>query len=185
MKKMKKIILNATGILAASVILTGCGIKTNEYNVSADNVMQLKKMENTKIAVDSFDSANPGESSKLCRLAETISTPQGEPFEKYIENALKSELKMADMYDENSNLKISGKVLKVDASTMLGNAYWAIELTVKSNNGKTIQVNTKREYPSAYLAMTACNNMATSFSPTVRNLVSDIINHKEFKTLLN
>jgi hypothetical protein len=182
---MKKIILNTTGILAASIILTGCGIKTNEYNVSADNVMQLKKIENTKISIENFESANPGESSKLCRLAETISTPQGEPFEKYIEEAIKSELKMADMYDENSPLKISGKVLKVDASTMFGNAYWAIELTVKSNNGNQIKVNTKRDYPSAYLATTACNNMATSFSPTVRTLVSDIINHKEFKTLIN
>ena len=121
----------------------------------------------------------------MCRLAETISTPKGEPFSEYIKEALLSELKMAGVYDKNSDLKISGNVNKVYGSSMLGNAYWEINVTVTSTTGKSITVNTKRDYPSSYLATTACNNMGTSFSPTIKQLIGEIINHKDFPTLLN
>ena len=68
---------------------------------------------------------------------------------------------------------------------MIGNAYWEINVTVTSTTGKSITVNTKRDYPSSYLATTACNNMGTSFSPTIKQLIGEIINHKDFPTLLN
>ena len=37
-----------------------------------------------------------GESSVMCRLAETVSTPKGESFEEYIKDVLVSELKMGE-----------------------------------------------------------------------------------------
>ena len=183
---MKKINLTGLSVLFISMLLfTGCGLKTSEYNISADNVVELKNLKDVKIAVDDFTSVNKDENQILCRLAETITTPEGEPFSKYIENALKSELKMAGIYDKNSELKLSGKLIEIYGSSMLGNAYWEIEVKILSNNGKELSVRTKREYPSSFLAYTACNNMATSFSPTVRNLVNDIIKHEDFMSLLN
>lgn len=67
---------------------------------------------------------------------------------------------------------------------MFGNAYWEVDVTVTSSNGKAITVNTKRDYPSSYLASTACNNMGTSFAPTIKQLLGDILNHKDFAQLL-
>ncbi len=183
---MRKISLTGLSVLFVSMLLfTGCGLKTSEYNISADNVVELKNLKDVKIAVDDFTSVNKDENQILCRLAETITTPKGESFSKYIENALKSELKMAGIYDKNSELKLSGKLIKIYGSSMLGNAYWEIEVKILSNNGKELSVRTKREYPSAFVGFTACNNMATSFSPTVRNLVNDIIKHEDFISLLN
>ena len=181
---MKKSLLLGSVILS-TLLFTGCGIKTNEYSVSADNVETLRSYKDLKLNVNEFTATNKGESSVLCRLAETISTPQGEPFSKYIENALISELKMAGVYSKDSNLTISGNLNKIYGSTMLGNAYWEVNVTISSSNGKSLTVNTKRDYPSAYLAATACNNMATSFAPTIKQLVEDIVNHKDFKNLLN
>jgi hypothetical protein len=181
---MKKSILMVSSILVASVLFTGCGIKTPEYSVSADNVQTLRNYKDVKVSVGSFTAKTPGESQVLCRLAETITTPKGEPFEEYIQSALISELKMSDIYDEKSNLKISGNLKKIYGSSMIGAAYWEIELEVSSSNGKSINVYTKREYPSAFIAYTACSNMATSFSPTIRELINQVINHKDFSTLL-
>ncbi len=181
---MKKRLLLSSTIVLAAFLFTGCGIKTSEYNVSADNVQTLRDYKDLKLDVSNFTATNSGESSVMCRLAETISTPKGETFSEYIKDALVSELKMAGVYDKNSDLKISGNLDKIYGSTMFGNAYWEISVTITSTNGKSLTVNTKRDYPSSYLASTACNNMGTSFSPTIKQLIGDIINHKNFSELL-
>ena len=181
---MRNKILISTALLA-TLLFSGCGIKTNEYNVSADNVQTLRNYKDLKLDVSTFTASNKDESSVMCRLAETVSTPKGEPFSQYIEEALISELKMAGVYDKNSDLKISGNLNKIYGSTMFGNAYWEINVTITSSNGKSITVNTKRDYPSSYLASTACNNMGISFAPTIKQLINDILNHKNFGELLN
>jgi hypothetical protein len=180
---MKNKLIILVGLIAIS--FTGCGLKVQDYNPSADNVVKLRSLETTKISVGKFTAVKENETQILCRLAKTIATPSGESFEEYIEKALKSELKMADKYDENSNIKISGKLLNVYGSSMLGKAYWEIEVEVISNNGKSFIVKTKREYPSSFLPDTACSNMSTSFSPTVKQLINDIINHKDFNSILH
>ena len=76
-------------------------------NVSADNVQKLRDYKELKLDVSNFTATKAGESSILCRLAETVSTPKGESFEEYIKDALISELKMAGTYDKNSTLKES------------------------------------------------------------------------------
>lgn len=181
---MKKSLLLSSSVVLAAFLFTGCGIKTNEYNVSADNVQTLRNYQNLKLDVSTFTATNKGESSVMCRLAETVSTPKGEPFSQYIEEALVSELKMAGVYDKNSDLKISGNLNKIYGSTMFGNAYWELDVTITSSNGKSLSVNTKRDYPSSYLASTACNNMGTSFAPSIKQLINDILNHKDFALLL-
>lgn len=181
---MKKIVLISTTIVLSTLLFTGCGIKTSEYNVSADNVQTLRSYQDVKFDVPTFTATNSGESSVMCRLAETVSTPKGEPFSEYIKEALISELKMAGNYDKNSDLKITGNLNKIYGSTMFGNAYWEVNVTITSINGKTLTVNTRRDYPSSYLASTACNNMGTSFAPTIKQLIGDIINHKDFPKLL-
>ena len=181
---MKNKILISTSLLA-TLLFTGCGIKTNEYNVSADNVQTLRNYQDLKLDVSNFTASNKDESSVMCRLAETVSTPKGEPFSEYIKDAFVSELKMAGVYDKNSDLKISGNLNKIYGSSMFGNAYWEMDVTVTSSNGNSITVNTKRDYPSSYLASTACNNMGISFAPTIKQLINDILNHKDFGELLN
>lgn len=182
---MKKILTLSSSLVVASLLFTGCGIKTSEYNVSAENVSQLRSYDGVKINVGEFSASTPNEKSKLCRLAETITTPKGESFEQYIKEAFVSELKMANLYDKASNLTITGNVEKVYGSSVIGNAYWEVSVTIKSTNGKSIKVDTKRDYPSAFIANTACNNMATSFSPTIKQLINDIISHKDFPSLIS
>jgi len=181
---MKKLVQLGFSLALATVLFTGCGIKTTEYNVSSKNVSKLRNYEGAKIGVDKFTAANKDENHIMCRLADTITTPKGENFEEYIQEAFISELQMANIYDNKSTLRVTGHLEKVYGSSMLGNAFWQISITISSNNGKSIKVDTTRDYPSSYLASSACNNMATSFAPTIRQLIADIINHKDFKTLI-
>jgi len=181
---MKKYLNIGMAVAVSAILFTGCGIKSSEYSASAQNVQTLKKYENTKIAVNKFTAKTPGEYSTLCRLAETITTPNDEPYETYIEKALKEELLMAGMYDANSKIKISGYVEEVVGSSMLGDAYWSFKVKVSSENGKEYTVSTKKEYSSSFVAYTACNNMGSTFAPSVKQLINDIITHPKFATLL-
>ncbi len=74
---MKRILLLSSSAALATLLFTGCGIKTTEYNPSADNVQTLRDFKDLKLNVSNFTSTNKGESSVLCRLAETVSTPKG------------------------------------------------------------------------------------------------------------
>jgi hypothetical protein len=172
-----------TGLLAVFV-LTGCGIKTADYSASAQNVQKLRSYSNVKLGINSFTAETKNESTVMCRAAETIETPNDEAFEKYIENALRDELIMANIYDENATLKLSGHLKKIYASSMLGNAYWSFDIKVMSSNGNSIDLESKNEYGSAFLAFTACNNMGSSFAPSVKNLIKDILTHPNFPELI-
>ena len=167
------------------LFFTGCGIKSTEYSASAENVHKLRTLSDNKIGIDRFYAKNPGEYSILCRLGEMVKTPNDESFEKYIENAFKQELIMSDMYDNNSKIKLSGYLEEVVASTIPGNAYWKFVLKVSSTNGEEFIVSTKRNYTTSILFYTACENMGKTLEPTVKQLISDVINHPKFLLLLN
>jgi len=181
---MTKKYLLGTSLLAVMLLLSGCGIKANEYGVSAKNVSELRQKQDLQIGVERFSATNPDEKHSSCRLQDTVTTPKGESFEEYITNALIEELQMAGVYNPQARLKLSGNIEQVYGSSMIGNAYWLIEATVTSSNGNSLSVSTKREYPSSYLASSACNNMASAFAPTVQELIHDIITHKEFNSLI-
>jgi hypothetical protein len=179
-----KLGLTITTILFTVFVLTGCGIKTSDYAVSAQNVQKLRSYKELKLGINSFTAETKDESTVMCRAAETIETPKDESFEKYIENALRDELIMSGIYDENSTLKLSGHLKKIYASSMLGDAYWSFDIKVMSTNGKSIDLESKNEYGSAFLAFTACNNMGSSFAPSVKKLIRDILNHPKFDELI-
>lgn len=179
-----KLGLTIASATIAGLVLTGCGIKTSDYAVSAENVQKLRSYKDVKLGINTFSADTKDESTVLCRAAETIETPNDESFAKYIENALKDELIMSGVYDENAALKLSGHLKKIYASSMIGDAYWSFDLKITSSNGETIDLQSKNEYGSAFLAYTACNNMGGSFAPSVKKLIKDIINHPKFDKLI-
>lgn len=181
---MKKYLNISFAVLVSTVLFTGCGIKSTEYTASAKNLQALKNYGDIKVGVSTFTAKTPGNYSTLCRLAETITTPNDEPYEVYIENALKEELIMAGLYDAKSKIKITGFVDEVVGSSMLGDAFWKFSLKVSSTNGNEIVVNTKKSYSSSFIAYTACNNMGSTFSSSVKQLINDIVTHEDFRSLL-
>ena len=92
---------------------------------------------------------------------------------------------MAGLYDENSIIVIVGNLNNIYGSSMLGNAYWEFDVTLtQKDTNKTFNVKSKTDYPSAYLAFTACTNMATTLNKGVKELIYKIITHKEFVNIM-
>ena len=182
MKKSLSIIkLGLVGAFLA-IGFSGCGIKVAGYSASSDNVSKLRTYK-TKVNVSKF-TAKSSESSMMCRMSDPIKTPKEETFEKYIENALIDELKMAGLYDKSAKITLAGHLNKVSASSTPGVAYWEFSVKVSSSNGQTFTVVSKKEYSSSFMAHYACNDMAGAFSPSVQKLITDIVNHPKFTNLL-
>lgn len=176
------------GIVASLLVIltfTGCGIKTADYSVSAENVQELRNLGEIKIGIGSFSAKNNNETMIMCRLSEPIETPNDEPFEKFIEKAFKDELIISGLYDKNANIQITGHLKEIYGSSVIGNAFWSYDMTISSSNGKSFQLESRYEYGSSFGAYAACENMGSSFVPSVKKLIKDIITHPKFKDLLD
>lgn len=181
MKKNKLVIF--TSILLV-MLFTGCSVKTPQYNSSADNVVELRKI-NSKLYVGNF-TATVSENKILCRLARTVTTENNMSFEQYIENAFVEDLKMADKYSGKSNITISANLNKLSASSGIANTgYWKFDMTLLSNNGKSFDISSEYIYETSFVGAIACNeHMPNSFKPAVQKLIKDIITHPKFNSLI-
>jgi len=181
---MKKIFHGVLALVAV-MAFSGCANKVHDYSVSTDNLVALKSLsKNTKsVNIGNFTDSGRNERSTMCRLATPIGTPQGETFASYIQNALKKELLISDMYNPSSSTTISANLDKVYGSTTMGNAYWSFDMTLKSSNGQTYKVTSKYDYESSFTAMSACSEMQRSYPLAVQKLIGKIIKNPKFIAL--
>ncbi len=181
---MKKI-FHGVLVMVAVMALSGCANKVHDYSVSTNNLLALKSISKTanKVNLGEFTDSGRGERSTMCRLATPIGTPKGETFASYIQNALKKELIISDMFDENAKRVITANLDKTYGSTVIGNAYWEFLITLKSSNGSSYQVKSRYDYESSFSAMSACSEMQRSFPLAVQKLIGDIVKNPKFVTL--
>lgn len=179
---MRKLILlvAATSALA----LTGCSTYTvNQYGMSSENINLMKAMEGTKFSVGQFSATKPGLSSIQCRGAGPVATPGKTSFENYINAALISELKVAGVYDDNSQIRINGLVENLDFSSNIGAGKWVFDVTVSNNGATSYPVRSEYAFSTNFVADKASQQVAQAFVPAVQQLIKDIITHPKFKEL--
>ena len=165
-------------------LMTGCGYKIPKYDASVDNV---KKMRSIKVPINigEFTSKEKGLNSITCRGSFlSIDTPDDAPFERYIKNALISELKHARKFNSESGVTISGYLEEVDFNSTIGIANWTFKIKLSSSNSKSIVVHTKHEFSSSFIASNACTDVVQAFVPAVQKLINEIVGNRDFKKLL-
>ena len=179
---MKKT-LAAISLVSVIALSTGCAITSDRYQPTADNQKQIKSLD-VKMNVGEFK-AKKTDYKVMCRLANNVELPDGKSFEGYIESALIEELKMADMYSKQSDIIINGYLNDTDVSSGMTDAHWTFDLTISSNNGEQFTIIHKREYSASFVGGIACgNDMPKSLMPTVQEVISEIINHPKFQSML-
>lgn len=180
MLKLTKLLL----VFMLAIYVTGCTFMTSKYDVSVDNISHMKEFGTIKIALSDFTSSKPGASSITCRGVSKVSTPNKEPFEKYIKNAFKSELQRAGLYSEYSPINLSVHFTKIDFSSNFGAGKWFFEVTASSSKSDSVNIISKYEFPTSWVADKACQQVAQSFSPAVKKLIKDIITDLMFERLI-
>jgi hypothetical protein len=181
---MKKV--NLLIALAFSFVASGCANKVHTYATSTDNTVALRALAKSdqKVNLGEFTDSGKNESKLMCRLASPVGTPEGQTFSSYIRGALLSELVVADVYGDDNTKVISANLNDIYGSTTIGNAYWEFDITLNSSNNGSLQLTSRYDYESSYLATSACSEMQRSFVPAVQKLNNEIINHSNFNALL-
>jgi hypothetical protein len=169
-------------VLGLSVVLfSGCSTyAVDRYSSSVDNVVALRKLDTT-MNVGDFSATEPGETKIMCRGVGPIVTPDQQPFEDYIRGALEDELKLAEVYDANASITLSGNLDNVDFSSASGT--WDLELTVESSNGESLSVSESYDFKTSFYGETACNQTAQALMPAVQNLLTSLVTHERFQAL--
>lgn len=172
-------------VLVATLAISGCAYNISPYGVSADNVNTMRSTLSPgthTVGIERFTSAEPGKNSITCRAAGPVSTPNGKPFETYIEEAFVTELKLAGLYNETTSRKLKGHLTKVDFNSNIGAGKWILEMTL-TVNGESIAVTNETPYDASFVADKACQETAQTFPIAVQNLIKAAISNPKFARL--
>lgn len=162
----------------------GCATRAApRYSISVDNIMALRGLSGKKINLGNFTANRPGVNEFICRAAGPITTPDSEPFEDFIRKAFLDELRIADVYSPTASTALTGNLNEIGFSSLLSE--WDVSLTVASSNGKTLTVVEKYEAPRNFNGSAACNLIAQTLVPAVQDLIGKVVNHPDFRDLLD
>jgi hypothetical protein len=186
---------HAIVLVLAGLVASACSSYTiPKYGLSAENVMALRKLSQ-KVNVGKFTATPPGRTEITCRGKGPVRTPDGRPFEDYIQRALIEELKVAEAHSDSAPVTLAGKLDKLDFNSMRGD--WTMDLTLTSSNGRSLTVSSKYDYKAgpafqfapwaggqAAADERACAETAQAFVPAVQILIGKVVHHAELAALL-
>ena len=169
-------------LLALSVsLLSGCAYNASPYGASVKNVDAIKSISMKPVAVAKFQATKPGVASITCRAAGPVTVSPS--FENYIEKAFIDELKLANAYDANSKIILSGKLEEIDFSSGITDGNWAFTLVVSNARGESFSTKSVFGFSGSFAADKACQEVAQAFSPAVQKLIEDIVRDPKFKQI--
>lgn len=170
-------------IIGVSMYMIGCTHMTSNYGASPKNVEVIKNIGASEISVGEFTSKSGEHTSIGCRAAGPVKNQNNQSFEDYIEKAFINELKMASAYKEDSNIKISGLIDKLDFNSNIGAGKWIIDANVTSTTSKGYSVKSTYRFSTNFVADKACQQVAQAFEPAVEEFINKVLTHPEFSTL--
>lgn len=163
-------------LVSASALLSGCvSYQIPRYSISTDNVAALKAAGKQKVAVGEFQ-AETVEDGKVgvraCKGGGWLKTEDGKPFADYLRRALISDLSLADRYDPQSPVVITG------ALTEIGIDYQKTTLRVSASLASTAGRSgfsvVERKVTGSFDPDLTCRNMKDALIPAVQDIVGDL-----------
>ena len=179
MKLNKLLRATVSGVLL-SVLLTGCGIATQNYSMSLENSSKLKllsKRSNNKVNVGAITSST-GKSFERCRITDTIETPSGKKYEEYLKEAIDAEFIMADLHDLEG-VKLTGDIKKLDLDASVMNASWKIEIEFIIGEN-TFTINHSKMFEGALNSDVVCPRAAKNFDDLIQGVVGALATNPQF-----
>lgn len=176
-------------VMLALVVTFGLGgcetLVTQRYSVTGDNNLAVKALGVTAIGVGEFN--GPSNFDSNCRALGPVQVADGITHTQYIRKAFEEEFKIAGVFAANSpRVTLTGTVTRLEFSSTraVTGGSWDIDLTLMSSNGSNMKVTEHYEFPSGFMAPTACKQTAEAFAPAVQNLVGKIVRSTEFRALV-
>ncbi len=173
-----KSIRNLVFLAAVSLFGTGCSLMAPQYTGSIENVQKLKSGSLQPVKVGEFAStpskvnANP-----ISIRGSMLASPYDASFGKYVAEALKIELSLANKNAATSDFELSGELLANDinaAGFSTGTGNMEARFVVKKSGAiRYDQVkNITHEWPSSFVGAVAIPRATQEYSNLVQKLLA-------------
>ena len=93
------------------------------------------------------------------------------------------QMKIADVYSDDAEVRLTGNLDQIDFSSASGK--WTLGVTLNSSNGNLLSVTEDYEFTTSFYGETACNQTGQALMPAVQNVITKLVSHPEFTTLVN
>lgn len=174
-------------ILLLAFVASGCSMVAPPYQVSIENVQELKRANLQEIQVGEI-SSTPNLNTISLRGSK-MKSPVGKSYGEYINAALVDELKLAKLWNGVSANVVTGEVIENDinvAGFSTGNGKLAVKFTVINNGDvlfdKVIAVET--EFDSSFMGAVAIPNAQAHYVELVQTLFAALFSDNDFVTAL-
>jgi hypothetical protein len=168
--------------LAGVVLLSGCAFNIGSYGSSVDTVESIRRQNLPPVSLAPFTATKPGVTTIYCRGTGPVETADKKSFESYIEAAMRDDLKLAGIYDPDSKLVLNGNLDAIDFSSNMGVARWMITLSVSSTK-PGYATSIQHQFSTNFVGDKACQQVAGAFVPAIQQLVRQVAENPQFKTL--
>ncbi len=102
-------------VILFGTITSGCSTNGPLYTASIDNVQLLKEAGNVSAKVGKFDSIpGPGNANPITLRGSRMNSPYESSYAAYLAEAIKQELSLAGKLKADTDIEISGSLLKND-----------------------------------------------------------------------
>lgn len=175
-------------VIGACAFFVGCASPAPNYTPSIDNVEILKKSggETIKTGPIGVTPGLPGANAISLR-ANSILSPVGAHYGDYLASALRQELELAKRYNPQSQLEVSGMLIKnnIDAGGISTNeGQIEARFVVKRANQVTYDKVKKAElqWPGSFAAAVAIPLAASNYPLMVQKLLNSLFSDPDFIT---
>lgn len=168
-------------------VLSACSHVSPKYGISANNVESIRSNTSAteKIGIAPFTTFEAGLASIGCRAAGPVKPSDGQTFEKYIQEAFVSELKLAGVYSTDATRKMAAHLDYINFNSNIGAGKWQIDMTLSGPDIEPFKVSSIYPFSTNWGGDVACNQVATAFPAAVQDLIGRIVTHPTFKSFIS
>lgn len=177
-------------LLALAVLTTGCTLVAPQYSVSIQNVQKARDTLAAPVKVGNFaNEPGPGNAASISMRGTALQSPYEKSYAKYLEEALRQELRLAVRLASDGDTEISGTLLKNDISAAIGTATGDISARFVIRRGSDTRYDKVKsahhEWESSFAAAIALPRAQLEYPNLVQKLMAELFADPDFSRAIN
>ncbi|SFC98096.1 hypothetical protein [Collimonas sp. OK412] len=168
------------------VLMAGCSVMAPPYSASITNVQKLKEAGTQMTKVGDFASSkDQGNANPISIRGSSMKSPYQDSYSKYVEEAIKQELSLANRGAPNADVEVTGTLLKNDLdATGFSKGSGDIEARfIVKKSGQILYDQVKsvhHEWPSSFVGAVAIPRAIEEYPTLVQKLLTSLYADQNF-----
>ncbi|MFZ6689098.1 hypothetical protein ACO0K0_15255 [Undibacterium sp. SXout11W] len=179
---LRKMFMLGTIVIAMS--LTGCAAVAPKYQATVDNAKTLQATQGGVASVGPFTAKNAN-LNQLSLRGGAYTSPYNNSYAEYLKEALRVELESAGKLGNNTNVVITGELLKnsLDAAIGTGTANVSARFVVTRDKNKSYDkvLSADTQWESSFVGAIAIPAARQHYADAVKQLLGKLFEDKDFQ----